>query len=165
MWLPKRKGNKKQKKKKEEYKKEERTITISKLLKTVYADIEQFGMEDDSFNRGIMYPLYKKKDKTKIENYRPLTMLETDYKILTKVLSQKLGVVAPDLIHENQAGFVPGRSLYDHIKLAQLMPDYAESDFKDGLIVSLDQEKAYNKIDHNYLWQMMAKYNFPQKFT
>ena len=52
MWLPKRKGNKKQKKKKEkeENKKEERTITISKLLKTVYMDIEQFGMEDDSFN-------------------------------------------------------------------------------------------------------------------
>ena len=101
----------------------------------------------------------------KIENYRPLTMLETDYKILTKVLSQKLGVVAPDLIHENQAGFVPGRSLYDHIKLAQLMPDYAESDFKDGLIVSLDQEKAYDKIDHDYLWQMVVKCNFPQKFT
>ena len=110
-----------------------------------------------------MYPLYKKKDKTKIENYRPLTMLETDYKILTKVLSQKLGVMAPNLIHENQAGFIPGRSLYDHIKLAQLMPEYAESDFKDGLIVSLDQEKAYDKIDHDYLWQMMAKYNCPPK--
>ena len=72
MWLPKRKGNKKQKKnKKEENKKEERKITISKLLKTIYADIEQFGMEDDSFNRGIMYLLYKKKDKTKIETTDP----------------------------------------------------------------------------------------------
>ena len=112
-----------------------------------------------------MYLLYKKQDKTKIENYRPLTMLKTDYKILTKVISLKLGVMAPDLIHENQVGFISGRSLYDDIKLAQLMPEYAESDFKDGLIVSLDQEKAYDKIDHNYLWQMMVKYNFPQRFT
>ena len=45
------------------------------------------------------------------------------------------------------------------------MPDYAESDFKDGLIVSLDQEKAYEKIDHDYLWQPMRTYGFPQTFT
>ena len=107
--------------------------------------------------------VYKKKEKTKIENYRPITLLETDYKILTKVIAKRLGEVAETLIHPNQAGFVPGRSLFDHTKLASLMPEYAKETGNEGLIVSLDQEKAYDKIDHEYLWKVLENYGFLQK--
>jgi hypothetical protein len=52
--------------------------------------------------------LHKKKDKQKIENYRPITLLNTDYKTMTRAIAKKLGKVAPFLIHPDQAGFVPG---------------------------------------------------------
>ena len=55
-------------------------------------------------------------------------MLETDYKLMTKILAKRLGKVAQKLIHKDQAGFIPGRNLYDHVKLAQLMPDYTEKE-------------------------------------
>ena len=98
-----------------------------------------------------MYLLYKKKDKTKIENSKPITLLETDYKVLTKVIVKRLGKVKGGLIHSDQAGFMPERSLFSYTRLAGLMPEYAQEEGNKGLIVSLDQEKAYDKIDHEYL--------------
>jgi hypothetical protein len=54
--------------------------------------------------------------------------------------------VAHNAIHPNQAGFMPGRSIFDQVKLARIMVRYAEVTEEDGLIVALDQEKAYDKI-------------------
>ena len=108
--------------------------------------------------------IFKKKDRLKIENYRPITLLETDYKIHTKTMANKLGRVCQDLIHKDQAGFVPRRSLFDHTRLAHLMVDYAEKQEQNGCIISLDQEKAYDKIDHEYLWEILKEFGFPTQF-
>ncbi|KEP46473.1 reverse transcriptase, partial [Rhizoctonia solani 123E] len=137
---------------------------ISKILYEVYKDIETTGEAHFSFTIGRMYLLYKKGSKTKIENYRPLTLLNTDYKILTKVIAAKLGEVAGKILHENQAGFVPKRSIYDQVRLNQMIINYAEIKEEDGLMVSLDQEKAYDKIDHDYLWEVLTAFGFPKEF-
>jgi hypothetical protein len=111
-----------------------------------------------------MCPLYKKKDKREIENYCPITLLNTDYKIYTKTLSIKLAEVAHHAIHTNQAGFMLGQSIFDQVKLVRMMINYAEVTEKDGLIVALDQEKAYDKITHDYLWRSLEKYNVHKNF-
>ena len=60
---------------------------------------------------------------------------------------------------------MPDRSIYDQVKLAKMMVHYAEATEENGLIVALDQEKAYDKISHDYLWRTMEKYNLPRSFT
>jgi hypothetical protein len=72
---------------------------------------------------------------------------------MTKALSLKLAKVAPKIIHEDQAGFVPGRQIYDHIWLSKLIINLAELEDIEGAMVALDQEKAYDKIKHDYLWR------------
>lgn len=134
------------------------------LLK-VYQDIERTAEALPSFSKGAMFLLYKKGDRGKVENYRPLTLLNTDYKIYTKMISIRLGKVAGTLINKDQAGFVPGRSIYDQIKLAKLMVPFAEQSGENGVMVSLDQEKAYDRIDHDYLWRIMIEMGFPVKFV
>ena len=62
----------------------------------------------------------------KIANYRPITLLETDYKIHTKTIANKLGRICQNLIHKDKAGFIPRRSLFDHTRLAHLVVDYAK---------------------------------------
>lgn len=69
------------------------------------------------------------------------------------------------MIHVNQAGFIPKRSIFDQVKLAKLMIDYAEVTEENGMIIGLDQEKAYDKVCHDYLWQTLTKYNLPACFT
>jgi hypothetical protein len=88
-----------------------------------------------------------------------------DYKLMSKVLTAKLSMVAPEIIHKVQAGFMKGRSIFGHIKTIQAVTEYAETiENWDGLIVALDQEKAYNKIRHNYLWKTLENFNLPKSF-
>jgi len=144
---------------------ETKETKILETLTYIYKDIETHGVHNDSaFAEGWLCPLYKKKDKREIGNYRPITLLNTDYKIYTKALTIKLAIAAPYIVHPDQAGFMPGRSIYDQVRLAKLMVHYAEATEDNGLIIALDQEKAYDKICHDYLWRTMEKYNLPQTF-
>ena len=68
--------------------------------------------------------LMKKGERSNITNYRPITLLNTDYKVMTKALANKLAEVAPTLIHKDQASFVRGRSIFNQVKLAKLAVDY-----------------------------------------
>ena len=139
---------------------------IADTLATIFQDIQEHGVDERSdFALGWMCPTYKKKDKREISNYRPITLLNTDYKLLTKVLAIQLMKHVPAMIHPNQAGFIPNRSIFDHIRLAKSIITYAEVMEVDGAIVALDQEKAYDKIRHEYLWETMNQFNLPPPFT
>jgi hypothetical protein len=113
---------------------------------------------------GWMCPLYKKKDHSKIENYRPITLLNTDYKILTKALAIQVAKVIHRMIHLNQSGFIPKRSIFDPIRLVQTMTTYADLMEEDGAIIALDQEKAYDKIQHTYLFETLEAFHLPPLF-
>lgn len=136
------------------------------LLTRVYLDIEEHGTcKAAGFADGWMCPLYKKKDRRDIANYRPITLLNLDYKIYTKVLTMKLVEVVSDIVHPDQAGFIPGHQISDQTQLCRVMVDHAEAVEENGIIVALDQEKAYDKITHDYLWKALTKFSIPTAFT
>ena len=138
---------------------------IIKMLTNLYNDIQTHGVEcGTSFSLGWMCPIYKKKDPTDISNYRPITLLNTDYKLLTKVLAIQLTDHIENLVHSDQAGFIPKRSIFDQIRLAKAIISYAEVTEENGAIVALDQEKAYDKIRHDYLWATLEAFNLPELF-
>lgn len=132
---------------------DEKIPDIGKMLYLLINDIEQRGiikMDKDikqgksDFTDSLMYLLYKKKDKWNIENYHPLALLNTDYKLYTKSIAEKLVDVCHILINEDQAGFVPGRNIQDHTKNTQTIIEYCELVKKNGCIIALDQEKVYD---------------------
>jgi exonuclease III len=146
-------------------KKGKRGFNIVQALTDVFQDIQTHGIEPGTqFADGWMCPLYKKKEPTLIENYRPITLLNTDYKLLTRAISLQLLESIKQLIHRDQAGFIPGRSIFDHIRLSRLMTTFAEVTENNGSIVALDQEKAYDKIDHKYLWKTLEAFELPDLF-
>ena len=69
------------------------------------------------------------------------------------------------MIHPNQAGFIPKRSIFNQIKLARTIISYTEITEEDGAIIALDQEKAYDKIRHDYLWATLNKFDIPPIFS
>ena len=130
-------------------------------------DVIEHGVDKTtSFAKGWMCPIFKanKPDRTRVENYRPITILNTVYKLFTSVLSGRLAKHAPQIIHQDQAGFVRGRSIFDQVRLAQTMLNYTEATDQNGVIVALDQEKSHDKIDHEYLWKVLKKFNLPESF-
>jgi len=137
---------------------------IAALMTKVFKDVERFGVIDEKLSEARMGLLYKKKDKREIQNYRPITLLNTDYKMYTKVLANRLREVAPKLIHKDQAGFMPKRSIYDQTRIVELMLRWSENAQCKGAIICLDQEKAYDRIDLNYLWKALKAFEFPDIF-
>ncbi|GAN01199.1 hypothetical protein MAM1_0005c00631 [Mucor ambiguus] len=98
---------------------------IQPLIEQVYNDALTKGIFPDSWNVSLMTLLYKKNDPNDMENYRPISLCNTDYKLMTRLLNHRLMEVAPQLINENLAGFVPGRfmpKMQCDVKLSWNMP-------------------------------------------
>jgi exonuclease III len=141
------------------------SFDIVGLLTLVFWDIQEHGVDTKTnFTLGWLCPLYKKDKPTKISNYRPITLLNSDYKLMTRAMSLQLMDQIDSLIHEDQTGFIPGRSIFSNIRLSQIMIDYTEAMEEDGVIIALDQEKAYDKVDHAYLWQTLKTFGIPDHF-
>ena len=135
------------------------------LLLLAYNDVDKNGpCEGSAFAEGWMCPLYKKKDRRDIENYRPITLLNTDYKTYTKILATRLSRVIHKIVHPDQAGFIPKRQISNQTQLCKVMIDYAEATEENGVIIALDQEKAYDKIAHDYLWETLARFGIPNDY-
>jgi hypothetical protein len=150
----------------ENEKHERLSFDVLKLLTMLYNDIEQEGMvEGTGFSKGWMCPIYKKSDRTDIANYRPITVLNTDYKIFTRALTTRLTSAVPEIIHRDQAGFMKGRRIEDQTELIKLMISACEVEEVNGVIVCLDQEKAYDKISHDFLFRSLRKFGFSVHFV
>ena len=142
-----------------------RSFDLTRTLTKVFADIQTHGVDPNTnFAHAWMCPAFKKKDPTEIGNYRPISILNTDYKLFTKLMALQLNDHAHALIHSDQAGFVPRRSIFNHIRLAKAIINYAEQANDNGSLILLDQEKAYDKIRHDYLWRILEAFHLPRPF-
>jgi hypothetical protein len=93
---------------------------ILDFLRKLYTDIEKYGITPTpKFNMRWLCPIYKKRDKARVSNYRPITLLNCDYNLTTKSYSLRLMNVAPSVVHPDQAGFMRGRKIEDQVKLAK----------------------------------------------
>ena len=131
------------------------------MLKT-FVNIQENNVNlSTQFTLGWLCPIYKKKEKDQIKNYRPITLLNMDYKLLTKAMSTQLTQHIHFLIHPDQSGFIPKRLIFNPINLNQSLCAYADYMGENGVIVALDQEKAYDKINHHYLLETLSMFNLP----
>jgi hypothetical protein len=141
-------------------------FNIINCLTSLYNDIEKHGLvQPIEFLKGWMCPIYKKGNTTEISNYRPITVLNTDYKIMMRSLTTRITSVVPNLIHKDQAGFMKGQRIEDQTELVKLMLDSCEAEEQNGVIICLDQEKAYDKVQHDFIWKTLDKLDFPKHFT
>ena len=100
------------------------------------------------------------KDRLLLQNWRPISLLNLDYKILTKVIGQRIQVVLPDIIHENQSGFVSGRKIEHSVKLIQDIMNFTEYKKAKGYFLFIDFEKAFDSIEWNFIFKALETFNF-----
>ena len=118
-----------------------------------------------SQKRGIITLLPKKDNDTRfLKNWRPISLLNTDYKIMTKCIALRLKKVLPTIIHPSQTGFMKDRYIGFNIRLILDLIDYAEQENKPGLIFSIDFEKAFDSVSWEYLEKCIDYFNFGNSF-
>ena len=110
-----------------------------------------------SCRRAVLTLLPKKGDLQEIKNWRPVSLVCVDYKLLSK-LSNRLKKVMDQLIHRSQTYCVPGRSIVDNVSLIRDILVVSGSLGLDTGLVSLDQEKAFDRVEHRYLWKVLQRY-------
>ncbi len=110
-------------------------------------EIRLNGSDRCDFKLANLSLFYKKGDPTLVSNYRPISSMNTDCKMYTNLVNGRISPWAVTKIHRDQAGFVPGRLITDHTRLASEVAHLSNSTNTDGYIVSLDQAKAYDKTD------------------
>lgn len=100
-------------------------------------------------------------------DYRPIVLLNTDYKILTRILATRLAPVLDEVIQDSQSGyFVPGRNIHDTIDLAFLAKHLAKTGriLRDALVPLLDFSKAYDSVDRDFLMEALRWHGFLTAF-
>lgn len=100
-----------------------------------------------SCRRAVLTLLPKKGDLSDIKNWRPVSLLCSDYKIVSKALASRLSGVMEEVIHADQTYCVPGRHIFDNISFIREMFDVSKLFDVDFGLISLDQEKAFDRIE------------------
>jgi hypothetical protein len=111
-------------------------------------------------NKGIITLIPKLGDHTLLNNWRPITLLGSIYKILAKLLAERLQTVLPNIIRPNQTGFVEGRSILDNVFIAQESLSWAEENNQDLVLLLLDFEKTFNRIEWGFLFGALERLGF-----
>jgi hypothetical protein len=114
--------------------------------------------------RGVITLIYKQGDREDIKNWRPITLLNADYKIIAKILSGRLKTILPNIIHPDQKGFVQGRNISEAIRLIQDIVDYSDEMDLEGAIICLDQQKAFDRVEWGWIDECLGKFGFSHRF-
>ena len=98
--------------------------------------------------QGIIILLHKGNDlpRDELTNWRPITLTNTDYKIMAKVSARRLRVVIGKLSNEDQVGYVKGRNISSVIRTIDGVIGYLNMTKKSGYLLALDYQKAFDSI-------------------
>ena len=115
--------------------------------------------------RGVL-SLNPKKDKDirYLKNWRPITLLNTDYKIIAKALGTRLRTVLPELIHSDQVAYLEDRYIGQNIRIIDDVLCYAENTNSDGIIACIDFEKAFDSVEWSYINKVLLSFKFGPNF-
>ncbi|CAM2102787.1 unnamed protein product [Caretta caretta] len=130
---------------------------LSPDLVTVWAESLQREVLPLLCRRAVLAVLPKKGDLRDLRNWRPVSLLSTDYKVVAKAILLQLGSVLVDVVHPDQTYSILGRTIFDNLYLIR---DLLELVCRDGLsfaLLSLDQEKAFDRVDHGRLTGLVLR--------
>ena len=138
---------------------------LKELVCNVFNTCFHDGELCPSMKRGIITLLPKKdKDTMLLKNWRPISLLNTDYKILAKILASRLQKVLPCIIHGDQTGFLKGRYIGENIRLFLDSIEFCKKYSIKGIVFSIDFEKAFDSVEWNFLDICLSKFGFGSTF-
>ena len=122
------------------------------------------GEMTTSQRQAVITLLDKGKDRTLLKNWRPISLLNVDYKIATKTIANRLIKYLPKLIHSNQVGYVKNRIITDNIRTIIDLMEFLKNGNLSGILINIDFEKAFDSVDWTFLKSVLNKFNIGESF-
>lgn len=137
---------------------------IRPILYQSYLESIGYKFLSQSQRLGILTLIPKPKPPTELvhmKNWRPITLLNVDYKMFAHVVKNRIMKAIPHLISNVQSGFQPGKSTADNlILMSTVLENYLENPQDQGLILQIDFEKAFDSVEHEFLFSTLEKIGF-----
>ena len=123
------------------------------------------GCLSDSQRRGLISLIPKPhKDLLDLNNWRPISLLNVDYKLISKCLTNRLKTVLPKLIHNDQTGFLKDRFIGENIRLVLDLINFTDLNNIPGHLLLIDFKSAFDKLEWNFIWKTLEYFNFGPQF-
>uniref|UniRef100_A0A4W5RYX9 Reverse transcriptase domain-containing protein n=1 Tax=Hucho hucho TaxID=62062 RepID=A0A4W5RYX9_9TELE len=138
---------------------------IAPILIEMYNDAFVNGALPHTLTQATICVILKKnKDPLDCASYRPISLLNVDYKILAKILATRLETVLPSIISPDQTGFIKNRHSFFNLRRLFNIIYNPSVDNTSEAIISLDAEKAFDRVEWKYLFYTLNKFGFGSKF-
>ena len=125
----------------------------------------ELGSLSISQRQGIISLIPKaNKDVSYLKNWRPISLLNNDYKLIARVLAEQCKKHLNQLISTDQNGFVPGRYIGLNIHRILNLIELCKNKDINGLLLNIDFEKAFDCIEWDYIYTALQKFGFPEIF-
>ena len=106
----------------------------------------------------------KDKDLSWLKNWRPISLLNLDYKIATKALALQLKKVLPSIINDAQTGYMEGRFIGENIRLISDILHFTAQQNLEGISLFIDFEKAFDSLEWDFLLKTLDTFQFGHGF-
>lgn len=115
-------------------------------------------------NEAHLILLRKKENPEEIKDYRPISLIHSFAKLVTKCLANRLRRVLDSLVRPNQSAFISGRCLHDNFRSVQLTCRYLHSTRRASLLLKVDLAKAFDTVSWPFLLHLLAFMGFSQRW-
>ncbi|KAJ1169221.1 hypothetical protein NDU88_001127 [Pleurodeles waltl] len=127
--------------------------------------MEQEGVMPHTLTEEMIVLLYKHKgERCDLKNWRPISLLNVDYKILAKTMVNRLKGAMGGIVHQDQTCGVPGRRVADSLALIRDTIQYITDRNIRAALVCLDQEKAFDRVSHEFMERVLQGIGLGERF-
>lgn len=137
---------------------------IKRDVISFFTEFWESGIINKSVNETFICLIPKKSNACRAKDFRPISLVTCLYKVLAKVLAERIKKVLDKTISKFQGAFVKGRQICDLILIANELVEETRRTNKKGVVFKIDFEKAYDMVDWNFLDFVMGKKGFNNRW-